>query len=133
MRELEDRLKRKGFSDDVVSFTVRNLQEKGLLDDIVLAEALKREAITTKFLSNYGAKKFMLSRGISREIVNSIFIDDQTEDFKNAERLVEKKLKTIKSLPSVTIKRRLSLSLFRKGYSFEIIEAVLKQISVKEV
>ena len=90
VRELKERLTRKGFPDDVVSSTIRHLQHVGLLDDIALAEALKREAITTRFLSQYGAKKFMLERGISKEIVNSIFSHSETEDINNAKRLVEK-------------------------------------------
>jgi regulatory protein len=133
VRELEDRLKRKGFSDDVVASTVWHLQHAGLLDDVVLADALKREAITTKFMSQYGAKKFMLARGISREIVDSIFRDDETEDFKNAKRLADKKMRIIGILPAEKIKRRLSHLLLRKGYSFETIQSVLKQINVKEV
>jgi regulatory protein len=133
VRELEERLKRKGFSDNMVSSTIGHLQQTGLLDDAALAENLKREAITTKFLSQYGAKQFILARGISREIVDSIFRYDEKEDIKNAKKLIDKKMKIIESLPAKTIKRRLSHLLLRKGYSFEIIGAVLKQINVKEV
>lgn len=133
VRELEGKLRMKKFPDDVVFSTISHLQHVGLLDDIVLAEALKREAITTKFMSQYCAKKFMLTRGISREIVDSMFSRDETEDIKNAKRLVGKKLRIIERLPSEKIKRRLSHLLLRKGYSFEIIESVLKQINVKEV
>ena len=133
VRELKERLTRKGFPDDVVSSTIGHLQHVGLLDDIALAEALKREAITTKFLSQYGAKRFMLERGISKEIVNSIFSHSETEDINNARRLVEKKLKIMEGLPSEKKKRRLSLLLLRKGYSFEIIGSILKKINFKEV
>jgi regulatory protein len=133
MREMEDRLKRKGFADNVVSSTVGHLQHAGLLDDVELAETLKREAMTTKYLSQYGAKKFMLARGISRETVDSTFSHDVTEDIMNAKRLVDKKIKIIESLPAEKIKRRLSHLLLRKGYSFETIKSVLKQINIKEV
>ena len=126
VKELRERLRRKKFPDDVVSSTIRHLQYIGLLDDISLAEALKREAMTTKFLSQYGAKRFMLERGISKEIVDSIFSHDETEDINNAKRLVEKKMRIIEALPAEKRKRRLSHLLLRKGYSFEIIESVLK-------
>ena len=126
VKELRERLRRKKFPDDVVSSTIRHLQYIGLLDDISLAEALKREAMTTKFLSQYGAKRFMLERGIPGEIVDSIFRYDEAEDINNAERLIEKKMKIIEALPAEKRKRRLSHLLLRKGYSFEIIESVLK-------
>jgi regulatory protein len=129
VKELEERLRKKGFPDEVVASIVSHLQQVGLLDDVALAEALKREAVTTKFLSQYGAKKVMLVRGISREIVDSMFNHDETEDVKNAKRLVDKKLKTIGNLPPEKIRRRLSYLLLRKGYSFEIIASVFKKLT----
>jgi regulatory protein len=131
-RELEERLRRKGFPGYVVSSTIRHLKHTGLIDDKALAEALKREAMTTKFLSQYGARRFMLARGISRGIVDSVFSFDEKEDIKNANRLVDKKLRIIDNLPDEKIKRRLHNLLSRKGYSFETIGSVLKKRNFKE-
>jgi len=132
VRELEERLRRKGFPDHVVSSTMRHLKHTGLLDDKALAEALKREAMSTKFLSQYGARKFMFARGISREIVDSVFSPDENDDTKNASRLIDKKLRIIENLPAEKIKRRLYNLLLRKGYSFETIKSVLKKRNFKE-
>lgn len=132
VRELEERLRRKGFPDHVVSSTMRHLKHTGLLNDKTLAEALKREAMSTKFLSQYGTRKFMLARGISREIVDSMFSPDENDDIKNASRLADKKLRIIGNLPDEKIKRRLYNLLLRKGYSFETIKAVLKKRNFKE-
>jgi regulatory protein len=132
VRELEERLRRKGFPDHVVSSTMRHLKHTGFLDDKALAEALKREAMSTKFLSQYGARKFMLARGISREIVDSMFSPDEKDDIKNASRLVDKKLRTIENLSAEKIKRRLYNLLLRKGYSFETIKSVLKKRNFRE-
>ena len=132
VRELEERLRRKGFTGYVVSSTIKHLKLTGLIDDKALAEALKREAMTTKFLSQYGARRFILARGISREIVDTVFSPDEEEDIKNANRLVDKKLRIIENLPTEKIKRRLHNLLFRKGYSLETIESVLKKRSFKE-
>lgn len=132
IRELQERLRQKGFPGHVVSSTIRHLKLTGLIDDKALAESLKIEAMTTKFLSQYGAKRFMLARGISREIVDSVFSPDEKEDIKNANRLVDKKLRIIDNLPDEKIKRRLHNLLFRKGYSFETIESVLKKRNFKE-
>jgi regulatory protein len=130
--ELEKRLRRKGFPDHVVSSTIRHLKHIGLLDDKALAEALKREAMITKLLGQYGARKFMLGRDISREIIDSMFISDEKEDIENAQRLVDKKLRIMEGLPAEKIKRRLYNLLLRKGYSFETIESVLKKRNFKE-
>lgn len=133
VKELEERLRRKKFPADVVSSTVNKLQRASFLDDVALAETLKRKATKTKFLSQYGAKRFMLTRGIPRKIVDSLFSHDKEEDIKSARRLVEKKLKIIEELPAEKKKRKLYQLLLRKGYSFEIIEYVLKRINSMEV
>jgi regulatory protein len=133
VKEVEERLRRKKFPADVVSSTICKLQRAGFLDDVALAEALKREATKTKFLSRYGTRRFMLSRGITREIVDLVFSPDDAEDIDNASRLVEKKLRIIDDLPAEKKKRRLYQLLLRKGYSVEIIESALKRIDSKEV
>lgn len=131
-KELEERLRKKGINKSVVSFTVNYLKDIGLIDDMALAETLKREAVTTKLLSQNGAKKFMLTRGISREIVDLVFSNDENEDIETARRFVDKKLKTFKNYPSETVRRRLYNLLLRRGYSFETIMAVLKDKIFKE-
>jgi regulatory protein len=133
VKELEERLRRKKFPADVVSSIVNKLQRARFLDDVALAETLKREATKTKFLSQYGAKRFMLARGIPRRIVDLLFGHDEEEDINNARRLIEKKLRMIDDLPVEKKRRRLYQLLLRKGYSFEIIESVLKRINSREV
>jgi regulatory protein len=131
-KELEERLIKKGITKTVTSSTINYLKHIGLIDDMALAETLKREAVTTKLLSQNGAKKFILNRGISREIVDLVFSNDENEDIENARRLVDKKLKTFKNYSSETVRRRLYNLLLRRGYSFETIMAVLKGKTLKE-
>ena len=127
VKELEERLRRKGYPETVISSTVKYLKRIGLVDDRILAESLRREAITKKFLSHFGAKKFMLTRGIPREIVDSLFIADKQEDIETARKLVEKKLKAMGNPSGGKTKRRLYDFLLRRGYSYETIKAVLKE------
>ncbi len=131
-KELEERLIKKGITKSVASSTINYLKDIGLIDDMALAETLKREAVTTKLLSQNGEKKFILNRDISREIVDLVFSNDENEDIENAGRLVDKKLKTFKNYSSETVRRRLYNLLLRRGYSFETIMAVLKDKTFKE-
>ena len=131
-KELEERLIKKGITKSVASSTINYLKDIGLIDDMALAETLKREAVTTKLLSKNGAKKFILNRGISREIVDLVFSNDENEDIENARKLVDKKLKAFRDYSPETVKRRLYNILLRRGYSFETIMAVLKDKIFKE-
>lgn len=126
-KELKERLIKKGITKTVASSTIKYLKHLGLIDDMALAETLKREALTTKLLSQNGARRFILNRGIPREIVNQILSNDGNEDLENARKLVDKKLKAFKDYSLDTVKRRLYNLLLRRGYSFETINTVLKE------
>ena len=112
----------------MASSTINYLKRIGLIDDKALAETLKREALTTKLLSLNGAKRFMLNRGIPPEFVNMVLSRDEKEDIENARRLVDRKLRVYKNYSPETAKRRLHGLLFRRGYSFETIKRVLKDV-----
>lgn len=132
VRELQERLKMRGFPEHVVSSAINHLQHAGLINDQALAEDLKRKAITTKLLSQSSARRFMLTRGIPKEIIDRTLIYDEKEDRENAKKLIYRKMKTFKNYPPEKIKRRLYALLLRKGYSFETINYVLKEIKLKE-
>ena len=131
-KELEKRLSRKGFSKTVISSTIKYLKHTGLVNDRTLAEALRREAMSTKLLSRYATKKLMIKRGIPKEIVDDMFIADERKDIENAKRLIDRKLKTMKHYPAEKIKRRLHDLLLRRGYSFDTIKAVLPEQMLME-
>ena len=131
-KELEERLLKKGITKNMVSSTINQLKEIGLINDMALAEALKRETLTTKMLSQNGAKRYMQTRGIPRDIVDKVFYNDENKDFDNALRFTGKKLKSLNHYPSEIVKRRLYNLLLRRGYSSETIMKVLKDISKKE-
>jgi len=131
-RELEERLLKKGITEGETSSAIQYFKEIGLIDDMSLAEALKREALATKLLSRKGAERYMLNRGIPREIVNRVFSHDEDTDIDNAGKIVDKKLKALKTYPPTIARRRLYHFLLRRGYSSETITRALKDKNLKE-
>ena len=125
-KELKERLIKKGISESMVSSTVDYLRRLGYLDDVSLAEALKREAVSRKLLSKTGAKKYLLNRGIPRDIVQSVFLQEEESDRETAKKYVRKKIRMFENYPEETARRRLYNQLLRRGYSPEIICAALK-------
>lgn len=122
----------KGFSEHVVSSVLNFLKHINLINEQFLAEELKRKSIRTKLLSQKSARKFMSLRGISDEIIDSVLTYDEKEDIENARRLIQKKMNSFKDHPIEKIKKKLHDLLLRKGYSYEIINIVLKEINLKE-
>ena len=108
------------------------LRDSGLLNDLSLAESLKREALTHRMLSQAGARNFILRRGIPKTIVDALFSGDEDTDFENALRFADKKLRLLERYPPVTAKRRLYNLLLRRGYSVGTIMKVIRDKHVKE-
>jgi regulatory protein len=125
-KELKERMTGKGFSDTLISSTIDHLRKLGFVNDVSLAESLKREATANKFFSRNSARRYMLNRGISRDIIHTVCGQDGEEDLQNAQRYIEKKFRVLKSFPPATVKRRLYAQLLRRGYSPETISTVLK-------
>jgi regulatory protein len=133
-KELGERLIRKGIAEPVVSATIHHLKEIGLVNDLALAEAIRREALTTKMLSRRGARIYMIRRGISPDIIDTVLYQDNNTDIDNARRFVDKKMRVLHKYPQETAKRRLYGLLSRRGYSSETIIKVLNEmITTKEV
>jgi regulatory protein len=127
VKELEERLREKGIPESEVSSVIRHLRDIGLVDDVSLAESLKREARTVKMLSQKGAKNYLFRRGIPRDVIDSVFSHDENDDIENARKFVDRKMRAVGNFPAETVKRRLYGLLSRRGYSSETIFAVLKE------
>ncbi|NWF52509.1 MAG: regulatory protein RecX [Nitrospirae bacterium] len=132
VKELQERLRIKGFSDHEISSVINYLQHINLINDRLLAEELRTKLIKAKLLSQKSAKKIMNMRGIPKEIIDNILTFDETEDRENAKKLIQKKVISLKNYPVEKIKKKLHDLLLRKGYSYETINVVLKEINLKE-
>jgi regulatory protein len=131
-REMEGRLRKKGFTESEAFSAIKQLKDAGLIDDYSLAETLKRQAVETKMLGREGAKRYMLDRGISRELVDMVFSREENVEIDTAGRLVEKKLGPLRNYPADIVRRRLYNLLSRKGFSYETISKVLKNTNLKQ-
>ncbi|GAB4542009.1 MAG: recombination regulator RecX [Thermodesulfovibrionia bacterium] len=128
-REMIWRLKRKGFDEEAIDETIRFLEDKGLIDDKLLASELMRSAIERKHLGKKGIEDLLHHRGIGKEEIDEALLShtEATEE-DAAKRLIEKRLKTLKNYPLETIKRRLIEMLRRRGFSSDVIHRMINRI-----
>jgi len=127
-KEIREKLKQKKFSESTITDTLCWLKEKKYLDDRKFAqewrESRKRKGYSEKYI-----RWELKQKGILTEIVNSDF-DEQEEllpDKEVAKKLVEKKIKQYKNLEPEKRKQRIQNLLLRRGFSWEIIEEILKK------
>jgi regulatory protein len=129
---LTERLSRKGFTEDVVSDTIYYLKLSGYLDDEALAHSLKRQAFAHRLLGYYGAKRLLLKRGISKEIVNASLDYNEELELTNAKKLLKKKIESTGSDISFKERRKLWNFLVRRGYSLSVVRNAFKDCNLSD-
>lgn len=131
-KELRHRLAEKGFTEIVISCTIKSLKHLGYLDDMALAVNLKREALVNRLLGYKSAKYFLLKRGIDLNVVESALQYDEDIELHNAKRLADKKIRLMGNDFSASAQRKLWNFLARRGYSYNTIKKVFGNYNFKK-
>lgn len=126
-KEIETYLKKKEYSSSDISYTIERLEKNGFINDEMYAKAF----INDKFnLSNSGPnkiKKELLKQGIREDIIeNYIYSINEEELVNKLDRLVDKKIKTIKNCSGNVLKQKLINYFMNEGYYLKDIERILE-------
>ena len=128
-KELQERLKKKGFSGQHIAATLKYMKQAGHLDDHALALDLKRQAFNNKLLGHNRAKIFLLDRGVPDEIVITALTYDEETEAQKIQKLIDKKLKTMGDCADNKKKKKLWDFLVRKGYSYNTIRNAFHRLN----
>ena len=124
-----DKLKRKGFSATLSKSTINFLEGAGLMDDKALASELFSFSTENKHLGKRGIRMFMTERGISKELIDKILSKHSFEmEEKAAKEFLDNKLRTLQNYPNNVIKQRIWSMLQRRGFSFDVMNRVIRLI-----
>ena len=127
-KELEDRLRRKGFAEDEVEEALGDLERAGLLDDADFARSLVRSRMRElwgKRLIEYELGKFGIRGDESRSALEEIY----DEDFVRREA-VEKVLKLAgrwKGMDRRKKREKVIAYFSRRGHSYDFIKSLLEE------
>ncbi len=125
--EIREKLKQKGFGDETIDATIGWLKEKKYLNDRQFArewtESRKRKGYSEKYIRWELKKKGIINESLESELSSQ---EELPTDREVAKRLVEKKIKQSKNIHPEKIKQRIQNLLLRHGFSWEIIEEILK-------
>lgn len=118
-KELELKLSKKGFKDNIIRKAIAYLQEKNYINDLKFAREWGQSKITHNYYGKYLLERELLNKGIEAEITQEV-IEELYRDKKEAkvaEQLSVKKMKLYKNLDTEVAKRRLVNLLRRKGFT----------------
>lgn len=133
-KEMRDRLKRKGFSSEVIHSVIPELKSQNLIDDLKLAKNLTESLLKEQLCGRDRVREQLIQKGIDPDLAEKI--TQKVEDEKPGEILNEeerayqlllKRKKQMISLDSHTIYRRLFNYLSRMGFQFDTIEKVMNR------
>jgi regulatory protein len=130
VRELRDKLARKGYPQKQAAMLIDDLLAIGLLDDAKYAQLWIESRAVFKPMGASRLRAELARKGITRELIDQALSDsreDRDEDGAALE-LARKKLRTMRSLEPDAARRRLAGFLGRRGYPGGVIAKVLKQL-----
>lgn len=129
-KEIYDRMLQKGYEPSVIANTIHYLKEQRYLNDKDFAEMF----IKDKFeLNRYGRNRIkteLLKKGVSKELVNDLMeeVIHPDREYETARELAEKKMKSYQKDSKNAQHRKLSGFLLRRGYSYDIVSKVVKEL-----
>ncbi|MBD3349218.1 MAG: hypothetical protein GF400_08510 [Candidatus Eisenbacteria bacterium] len=129
VRELEDRLARKGFGADAVSSVVGRLQDAGLLDDREFARLWAEDRMRLRPVGPRRLRSELTSRRVPRKIVEETVARTYAEH--DEDELAWRALSRRAKATEITTreKRRLHGFLLRRGFGYEAIAAAFERLS----
>ncbi|MFA5068806.1 MAG: regulatory protein RecX [Candidatus Omnitrophota bacterium] len=127
--EIRQRLKKKGFPPKVIDDLISDFKEKSLINDEKFSMLWARSRLQSQGQSFYKIKKELLSKGIDRQIIDSITrgLEQEFSEKETAARLTAKRLAGLKGIDIDKAKRRLYSYLMRRGFSNSVVFEVINE------
>ncbi|MCK4617302.1 regulatory protein RecX [Candidatus Aerophobetes bacterium] len=127
LREIEMRMRQKGYEEKLVEKVVKYLKDRNLINDKRFTQ-LWAESRIKKGYGKWRIQSELEQKGVNREITDEILKDlySGIDEVQVALDLVEKKRWVSKEPPRLT--ERVSNLLRRRGFSFEVISNVVEKI-----
>jgi len=129
-KELRERLKRRGYSGQIIERVTETLRELNLINDRTLAKQLINYGLYDRKLGITGLRAFLIKRGIDRELIDGAGLQD-IDEYPGALEIAEKIKIRNPHIPYDKLKRKIHGYLQRRGYSYDTIKRVFKNISLE--
>ncbi len=134
-KEVEEKLRLKGFPEDIISKVIDDIKRYGFINDLEYARNFLLNRLRSKTLGKIALKQILLSKGIPNETIEQVLAERENliNEFEIALELAKKKLKQIKSSKKKKRdkneqKRKIYEFLARRGFTWDTINHVINTI-----
>jgi len=129
-KELAQRLKQKGFSEELCQETVNFLKDKQFIDDRVFAKGW----VASRLKRPFGLRRIkqeLIQKGLDKEIITKTLAQAK-EDFDEdgiIKQLAEQRFSRLKGIEPLKAKARVYAYLMRRGFPLDLIREVISRKS----
>lgn len=126
--ELREKLLKKGFKEKDIKNTIEYLKQKGFIDDNKFIREASKIA-EEKLLGEMGVKNYLLRKGISGELIDSL---PKLDEFTIAQRLIKRKEHLLKEYSDEKRKQKIAGFLLRRGFSWDTVNRCIKSYTLNK-
>ncbi|OLS02538.1 regulatory protein RecX [Tissierella creatinophila] len=127
-REIRNKLKEKGYEKDYIERAIYFCKNQNYIDDESFAVNFVKDKINLNKFGTQRLKRELILKGIDGDIIESVLVEEDDDEYERALQIATKKYSTYKDDDKNKIYRKLGGFLQRKGYSFDIVNKILKEL-----
>ena len=127
-KELAQRLKQKGFPEELCQATVDFLKDKQCIDDHVFAKGW----VASRLKKPFGLRRIKLElvqKGLEKEVIEEAFVQAKEDYDENriVKDLAEKRFSKLKGIEPIKAKQRVYAYLIRRGFSPDLVGEIVNK------
>lgn len=128
IKEIKDRLKKKGFEERLIVEVIDYLERLDYLNDHQFASAWVNSRISTKPIGLLRLRYELKDKGINSKIIEEVLnkLKENYDEYKVACDLAKGRMKRLSKVDRHKAKRRIFDYLLRRGFSYELVSEVLQ-------
>ena len=125
-KEVRQRLRHRGFSDEVVDKVIIELKERRFIDDVAFAQYWRDNRLSFKPRSRRLIELELRQKGVTAETANGAL--EGLDDANAAYKAGLKKMRVLSGLNYSEFRHRLSSHLRRRGFGYETINSAVMRL-----
>ena len=127
IKEIKEKLKKKGFEESLIIEVIDYLERLDYLNDRQFASAWVNSRISTKPVGLLKLRYELKDKGIDNKIIEEVLskLKENYNEYEVACDLAKKRMKKLSKIDSLKAKRRIFNYLLRRGFSYELVCEVM--------
>jgi len=130
VEEISNKLKEKGFPEDIIAQVISEFAKQGLLNDTKFSKLWVDSRMAFNPKGEKILRRELKKKGISDNDIEDALLESKKEynEYEVVKKLADARMPSLKGLDKTTAKRRLLGYLQRRGFNFDTIMEVMREL-----